>query len=105
MELKLFESFDDATKILEPNVPRLVKAAEQNICIIRRTDDLIAFINECPHLGESLHRGIVNSSNEIVCPLHTYRFDLNSGEEADKRCSSLKFIHVFEKAGAIYLKV
>ena len=72
--LKLFESLLEAKKILKENEPRLVRVGSQNVCVIRNGDDLVAFINECPHLGESLHRGVVNFTQEIVCPLHAYRF-------------------------------
>ena len=105
MELKLFESKAECEKILVENEPRLVKAADKNVCVIRQGSQLIAFINERPHLGESLHKGTINFSNEMVCPLHAYRFNLQSGEEAAQRCASLKFIRVIDKEGGIYLQL
>lgn len=104
MELKLFESIAEAKKILKENTPQLVKAAGKNVCIIRREDSLIAFVNECPHLGESLHRGTVNYLGEIVCPLHTYRFNLDTGEEAEHRCRPLQFVKVLSEE-EVYLKL
>jgi len=104
MELKLFESINESKKILKENIPRLVRAHEKNICIVRNKEKITAFLNECPHLRENLHRGKINYANEIVCPLHSYRFDLKSGEEANGRCAALKFVKVKEKSGEIYLE-
>lgn len=105
MEFKLFESYEQAVEILKEKKPRLIKAADKNICMVRVGSVIHAFVNECPHLGESLHKGIVNPFHEIVCPLHFYRFNLETGEECEQRCSSLQFVTVLDKAGQIYLQL
>ena len=97
MEVKLFESMDQAKNVLQNKIPRLVRAEGVNICIIRLGDELIAFRNECPHMGESLHRGKINYLDEMVCPLHTYRFSLRSGDEVGSKCGSLRFIKVVHR--------
>ena len=102
MEVKLFDSIEEAKRILPNKTPQLVKAFGKNICVIRIDERLQAFENECPHMGESLHRGKLNYLNEIVCPLHSYRFDIQTGEESNRRCGSLKKINVIY-TDAIYL--
>lgn len=97
MEFKLFESIDEMKNTLVNNKPRLVKAGAKNICIVRQDEDLIAFENECPHMGESLHKGLINFQNEIACPLHSYRFNILSGECNQRECAPLKFIKVKRK--------
>ena len=102
MEVKLFESIEEAFDVLKENDTRLVRANGQNICVVRREGDIIAFQNECPHQGESLHKGLVNYLGEIVCPLHSYRFSLSNGETSSQPCRPLKFIPVRIKK-AVYL--
>jgi nitrite reductase/ring-hydroxylating ferredoxin subunit len=81
-------------RLLQNNEPRLVKAGNKNICIVKLGTDLIAFENECPHMREGLNGGTVNYLKEIVCPLHTYKFNLKTGEEEKRRCSPLQFIKI-----------
>lgn len=94
MEVKLFDSIQQAKEILIEREPRLVKFRERTICVVLLNEQIIAFDNNCPHMGHTLHQGNVNYLNEIVCPLHTYRFNLVNGEEAEQRCSSLKYYEV-----------
>ncbi len=91
--------------MLQNNEPRLVIAGNRNICIVRQNERLIAFENECPHMKEGLNAGIVNYLNEIVCPLHTYKFNLKTGIEERQRCSPLKFIKVEYSADGVFLNL
>ncbi|GAB4250222.1 MAG: hypothetical protein Tsb0034_29500 [Ekhidna sp.] len=104
MEVKLFDSFAQAKEILKPNEPRLVAAADQSVCVVLLDGRLVAFRNECPHMGAPLHQGNINYLHEIVCPLHTYRFSLATGEEVQHRCGALQFVQVIDK-GEIFLKI
>lgn len=56
--------------------------------IFRASDD------KCPHLGEELHKGKINFMGEIVCPWHSYTFNLITGEESSRRCEDLKIYPV-----------
>ena len=104
MLFKLFDSMDDLERIMQNNKPRLVIAGNKNVCIVRQGKHLIAFENECPHMGEGLSGGVVNYLNEIVCPLHTYKFSLKSGDEEANKCKGLKFINLKVINGKIYLE-
>ena len=99
MEVKLFDSITEAEAVLTENQPKLVKAMGRNICIVLRKNEFFAFENECPHMGESLHQGNVNYLGEIVCPLHSYRFNLKTRQPVGKDCGSLKPIPVIVKRG------
>jgi len=103
MKIKLFDSEDKAKEILTLNQPSLIRAEGKEFCIVRTSENLNVFENLCPHMGERLHQGNTNYLYEIVCPLHTYRFHMHTGEEAEGRCSPLKIYEVrFEEEG-IYL--
>ena len=94
MEVKLFDSIEDAEAVLKKHEPKLVKANGQNICIVRMENKIVAFENECPHMGASLHQGLVNYMGEIVCPLHTYRFSLRNGQPIGETCGSLRMVPI-----------
>lgn len=103
MKFKLFDSQAKAKEVLKHNEPRLIRAGNKEICVVRRDETLYAFQNECPHMGEKLHTGKVNYLKEIVCPLHAYRFNLLSGEESNRRCKSLIIFPILKEEGGIYL--
>ena len=104
-KVKLFGAIQDSEK-LELNKPYLVRIGEREICLIRRADQMVAFKNQCPHLRHPLHLGHTNPFGEIVCPLHTYKFNLTTGEEADQKCSSLEFYEIeIEKSGEVMILV
>ncbi len=105
MEVKLFESFEEAKSVLSNLQPRLVKANGRNICVVRIDNNIKAFVNECPHQGASLHQGNLNYLHEIVCPLHSYRFDLRTGEAIAQSCKPLKFITVLTRGEQILLRL
>jgi nitrite reductase/ring-hydroxylating ferredoxin subunit len=51
-----------------------------------------AFSSRCPHAGGPLQSGKINENGEIVCPLHRFAFNLESG----KCDSGGYFIDIFE---------
>lgn len=65
------------------NIPlregRAVSLAGANVAIFNLGYDFVAIENECPHQGGPLCDGIV-SGTVVVCPLHGWKFDLNSGD-------------------------
>ena len=104
MRFKLFDSQAKAKKILAHNQPRLVRAGGKEICIVRVGESLFAFQDACAHMGENLHKGKINYLCEIVCPLHTYRFNISTGEEAQQRCGSLKIYTIIDSPEGIFIE-
>ncbi len=64
------------------NVPlregRAVTAGGVEIAIFNLGDRFLAIDNACPHQGGPLCDGIV-SGRVVVCPLHGWKFDLETG--------------------------
>ena len=50
-----------------------------DILIIRKSNNYYAVNMECPHAGKSLLKGTCTEANEIVCPFHSFKFDLTTG--------------------------
>jgi nitrite reductase (NADH) small subunit len=57
---------------------RAVRIGGVEIAIFNLGDRVLAIENRCPHQGGPLCDGIV-SGTTVVCPLHGWRFDLESG--------------------------
>src|SRR5262245_42280606 len=65
------------------NIPlregRSVQIAGHDIAIFNLGDRFLAVENRCPHQGGPLADGMV-SGRTVVCPLHAWKVDLESGE-------------------------
>jgi nitrite reductase (NADH) small subunit len=64
------------------NIParegRPIRVGGLGIAIFNLNDRFLTIENECPHKGGPLCDGIV-SGTTVVCPLHGWRFDLQTG--------------------------
>jgi len=60
------------------NKAKLVRIEGEEIAVFRIGDELSGIQNICPHEGGQLCRGTI-AGNEVVCPLHGYRFNLKTG--------------------------
>ena len=68
---------------------REVQLGNTKICVVRIESSFFAFEALCPHRLASLSEGTVTPFNELVCPLHHYRFDLQTGTIRSGDCRDL----------------
>ena len=62
----------------------------REIAVFRsREDEVWATQARCPHKGGLLADGIVGDG-QVICPLHSYKFDLGSGAAVRNECASLQ---------------
>lgn len=59
--------------------PVRFEAGGHDVLLVRLGSRILAYRNQCPHMGNPLHPGPVEGS-VITCPWHGFRFDLESGE-------------------------
>lgn len=85
----LGNSKEEVLKLVPENVIKKVILGETAIGIVRTGEIFHSFQAFCPHRGASLIQGSINSSREIVCPLHQYRFDLATGRVKSGSCEDL----------------
>lgn len=85
---------------------RTVAVGEEEVAIFRtRRGDLRAVQATCPHRGGPLADGIVGGSR-IVCPLHSYAFELATGEPVRDDCPALRTYRVtVDEQGMILVHV
>ena len=62
----------------------------REIAVFRSRDDEVwATQARCPHKAGLLADGLVGDG-QVICPLHSYKFDLGSGAAVRNECASLR---------------
>ena len=67
----------------------IVAGREIAVFRARGTDEVHATQARCPHKAGLLADGIVGDG-KVICPLHSYKFDLATGTPLGNVCQSLK---------------
>ena len=90
---------------IPPGEGRNVEAFGQRIAIFHtRGGDVFAVQAECPHKKGPLADGLVGGTT-LICPLHSWKFDLATGEALFGECSLKTYpVHV-DESGQILLTV
>ena len=66
----------------KPGSLRGMRVESHRLCIGHGDTGPFAVEDTCPHAGGSLSEGLVDG-REIVCPLHAWGFDVETGESPD----------------------
>lgn len=102
-KIKIFNS----KKELEDKVPLgsiiSLQIEGRNIALTQTKNKFYAFLDSCPHNRVPLSDGKCNIYDEIVCPWHNYRFDLQTGNETSGHGLFLKTFHLEIVDDAVYL--
>jgi nitrite reductase (NADH) small subunit len=70
------------------------EAGGQRVTVFRtRGGELFATQPFCPHKGGPLADGIVGGRT-VICPLHAYKYDLESGQPLGNGCPALQTYRV-----------
>lgn len=77
----------------ENNIAR-IGVEEKTICVIKTAGGLRACASKCPHAGSDLSEGYLDKREHIVCPVHGYRFDINSGRDTNGEGYFLKIYSI-----------
>jgi nitrite reductase/ring-hydroxylating ferredoxin subunit len=89
----LGQSKEQVLRMIPDKGIKMVQLGGEKICISRNEDSFFAFEQFCPHRMASLVQGSI-IRNEVICPLHGYRFDLQTGNVVSGQCSDLKVFKV-----------
>ena len=100
---KLFEDEAQLKAALGDQGRRMLRIGERRLCLVRHGDQFHAFDNLCPHNKHSLLEGQVNYLNEVVCPLHGYRYNLKDGLECEGRSGALAIHQIDFRTNGIFL--
>ena len=102
---KLAENREDLLNKLDEQGKTIIRLGERKICLFHHQGDFHVFDHLCPHNKHPLFEGAINFQNEIVCPLHAYRFSLKDGKECEHRTAALTIHNLKAEAEGIYLEI
>ncbi len=91
---------------LPPGEGRTFRIGDTTVAIFRtRKDEVFATQATCPHKNGPLADGIIGA-DQVICPLHAYKFQLADGEPVSNTCTALKTYPVdLSESGDILLKL
>jgi len=75
----------------------------KRICISKRGQQWFACAASCPHAGGELAKGYIDAFNNIVCPVHRYKYNMGNGYNSSGEGFKLKTYPVEEREDGIYV--
>lgn len=74
---------------IPPGEGRTFEIAQKTVAVFRtRSGDVVATQATCPHRQGPLADGITGGG-KVVCPYHSYKFDLYTGRSVGNECEAL----------------
>ena len=101
----MFEDQAQLDQALGAPARKMVRIGEKRLCLVKHEGQYHAFDNLCPHNKHSLLEGSINYLEEVVCPLHGYRYSLKDGLECEGKSAALKVHKVEFRANGVFLGV
>jgi nitrite reductase (NADH) small subunit len=84
---------------------RTFRIAGEEIAVFRgRNGKLYAVENRCPHRGGPLSEGVFGGE-QVICPYHSYRFQLSNGTCLTDGSCRLRTFRVWEEDGLLFLRI
>lgn len=88
---------------IPPGEGRNFSAFGERIAVFRtRTGQVFAVQAECPHRGGPLADGLIGGTT-VICPLHSWKFDLTTGDALFGDCGLKTFPVRVDEMGQIIL--
>ncbi|MFT3845811.1 MAG: Rieske 2Fe-2S domain-containing protein [Lacibacter sp.] len=77
----------------------------KHICLAQYNSKVSACAAKCPHAGGYLSDGYIDAVGNIVCPLHRYKFSLQTGRNSSGEGYFLTTYPVEEREDGLYLGI
>ena len=101
--IKIADDINDIS--FNDNHIAIIQIAGKSICLVKTEKNLKACSASCPHAGGDLSEGFLDKKENIICPVHNYRFSLNSGRDRDGEGYLLKIYKLKESEQGIFIKL
>jgi 3-phenylpropionate/trans-cinnamate dioxygenase ferredoxin subunit len=82
-----------------------IKVEEKKICIASTISGLKACTAKCPHAGGDLADGKLDKKGNIVCPVHGYIFNFNTGRDTNFEGYFLKTYPIKEAMDGLFIGI
>jgi nitrite reductase/ring-hydroxylating ferredoxin subunit len=98
---KIAQSVDDFV-FLENGVAE-VEVKGKHICVALHDEKLYAFAAKCPHASGRMAAGYIDALGSIVCPLHRYKFSMETGRNTSGEGFFLKTYPIEQNEHGIFV--
>ena len=88
---------------LQENNLSEIEIKGKKICIGKNAESLFACINKCPHASGRLSDGFLDAQENIVCPVHRYRFNVKNGRNSSGEGYYLKTYLIETREDGVYI--
>jgi nitrite reductase/ring-hydroxylating ferredoxin subunit len=85
----LGSSKEEVLRMVPERVIKKIILGGRAVGLVREGERFTCFEEFCPHRGASLIQGSLNAAGELICPLHAYRFELQTGKLKSGSCRDL----------------
>jgi len=90
---------------IPPGEGRAFAVGKRRIAVFHtREGQVLAVQADCPHRGGPLADGLLGG-NTLICPLHAWKFDLESGKAETGDCHLETYAARLNRAGQIVVEV
>jgi 3-phenylpropionate/trans-cinnamate dioxygenase ferredoxin subunit len=76
---------------------------ERTICLGRFEGKIFAFANKCPHASGLFVNSYIDAIGNVVCPIHRYKFCMQSGKNVTGEGYYLKNFPVELREDGVYV--
>jgi nitrite reductase/ring-hydroxylating ferredoxin subunit len=98
---KIALSIDDL--LFLPNGIAELTVNGKAICIAQQNEQLFAFAAKCPHASGKMADGYIDALGNVVCPLHRYKFSMETGRNTSGEGFYLKTYPVEQSEKGIFV--
>lgn len=81
----------------------VVEVAGRKVTLAKSKNDIFAFAHKCPHASGVLADGFIDATNNVACPLHRFRFNIENGRNVSGEGYFLKVFPVDEREAGIFV--
>lgn len=82
-----------------------LEAGGKRICMAKTINGIAACTAKCPHAGGNMSEGFLDKNGNIVCPIHRYAFNFNTGRDVTGEGYYLKIYPVVIRETGIFLGI
>lgn len=101
---KWYKLADDLREIdFAENQIGVVQVNGKTICLGKYQNQVFAFAYKCPHAGGILAAGYIDALGNVVCPLHRYKYNMQTGRNVSGEGYYLKHWPVKVKEEGVFV--
>ena len=82
-----------------------IQVGKKQVCIAQVNGNLFGCASNCPHAGGVIADGYIDALNNIVCPVHRYKFNLQNGRNVSGEGYYLKIYPIRETDEGVYIGI